>query len=55
LAPALRYTFAGFLGVELGALLPAYDPGGPYPAVATLNLVGFPALLVGMAKPMRFW
>lgn len=50
--PSLRYTYSGILGVEFAAMLPGYDTGGSYPAVATISLVGFP-LLLATAGP--FW
>jgi|GEM_PF-2141772 len=46
LSPRVRYTAMGLVGVEVQALVPAYDPGGPYPATVMFNLVGVPLLLL---------
>ncbi|MEM6995976.1 MAG: hypothetical protein AAF721_36045 [Myxococcota bacterium] len=48
LAPGLRYTFGHIVGLELQALVPAYDQRGPYAPALTINLIGLPLLLLAL-------
>ncbi len=49
-SPNIRYTAFGFVGLEAAALLPAYRPGGRYPAAITFSVVGSLLVLAALTK-----